>query len=74
MQEAVKKYMVFKEDYGTDYSKRFLYDKDGSKSKLISTDRYKEMILGGGFIENLSKFKEILPYIIKYFASYYLNS
>ncbi len=74
MQEAVKKYMVFKTDYGSDDSKRFLCDKDGSKSKLISINRYKQMILEGGFTENLSKFKEILPYIIRYFASYYLNS
>ncbi len=71
MQEAVKKYMVFKVNYGSDNSKRFLYEKhDGSKSILIPPDRYKASISKG----DIFSYKDIIPYIIRYFASIYLNS
>ena len=71
MQETLKKYMVFKVNYGSDDSKRFLYEKhNGQKSELIPPDRYKKSMPTAKILS----YRDLIPYIIRYFASYYLNS
>ncbi len=66
--------MVFKVNYGSDDSKRFLYDKkNGLKAELVFIDEYKDNLLKSDVYKKLDGYKNVIPYVIRYFASYYLN-